>query len=607
MADNGNDERLVIAKATPDEAWGERFQCVIQTHAIPADVVAVSQAPNAETQKRSLHYHLAFLEFSESGVPYALKHPTPDSMPRHPIGQLEALTDHLKLQKTNYVIVFAHGWRHDASIGDGNVADLRVYAAHAARFFADRCEEAKTSGNEAEKYTCETEVTGVYIGWRGARVDEKKLTRWFSWLGAQWGSLAAIPTLFDRKPVSEQVGPSVVTALQEVDRALKSDLNNKMIVFGHSLGGNLFATALKDAFVKAVHRHDPGTNLVSPIGNLVVLINPASEAANWTAIQRAVWERIAYRPSDKSKGSTVLDGHRFFLREQRPVMISVTAARSWPPGGIRAEDCQALNKNESSRALLKKSEQMADQGVEYDWATYDLFPAFKSDFRPVAGTIFRMSAQFAGSGTPDNPCSTKKGPLILRRLAIPATWIASLLRNLPFMNTDQEQSHTIGNLDPPRPSVGDLTTSYLPGRPFGTTHQLQGYETTGKEKPIAYASIGIAKESYCSRATNWLWRARNYLKAQNGTFWDSNALETIDNQGFGGTAPAAEFTHGFSDAGMAAITRANDPFWNIRAFDNALAKHDGYMLSSFICAMNQLVMDNIAAAPSVPSSPMPVH
>jgi len=64
----------------------------------------------------------------------------------------------------------------------------------------------------------------------------------------------------------------------------------------------------------------------------------------------------------------------------------------------------------------------------------------------------------------------------------------------------------------------------------------------------------------------------------NGTFWDSECA--------GSDAPALGFKHGFKGAGIAPITRANAPFWNLRAFDTALARHDGYMLSSFICAMN---------------------
>ena len=46
-------------------------------------------------------------------------------------------------------------------------------------------------------------------------------------------------------------------------------------------------------------------------------------------------------------------------------------------------------------------------------------------------------------------------------------------------------------------------------------------------------------------------------------------------------------------AGIAAITRAGDLFWNMRAFDTALARHERSMLTSFICAMDQLVMDDI--------------
>ena len=49
---------------------------------------------------------------------------------------------------------------------------------------------------------------------------------------------------------------------------------------------------------------------------------------------------------------------------------------------------------------------------------------------------------------------------------------------------------------------------------------------------------------------------------------------------------------------MAPITRANDPFWNMRAFDNELSRHDGYRLTSFICAVSQLVLDDTTGAVS---------
>jgi hypothetical protein len=75
--------------------------------------------------------------------------------------------------------------------------------------------------------------------------------------------------------------------------------------------------------------------------------------------------------------------------------------------------------------------------------------------------------------------------------------------------------------------------------------------------------------------------------SSHGTFWDSDDLTSA--------RPAARFLHSFANSGTAAVTRANDPFWNMRAFDTALSRHDGYLLSSFICAMNQIVMDDITA------------
>ena len=55
---------------------------------------------------------------------------------------------------------------------------------------------------------------------------------------------------------------------------------------------------------------------------------------------------------------------------------------------------------------------------------------------------------------------------------------------------------------------------------------------------------------------------------------------------------------------MAPITRANDPFWNVRAFDNELSRHDGYRLTSFICAVSQLVLDDTTGAVSPMTSKM---
>jgi len=372
--------------------------------------------------RKPLEYYLGFLEFKENGEPYSLvedgphgDRPIPEPVLEQLIpaknttpimDQIDALKQFLSTG-SNYVIVFAHGWRHDASIGDENVADLRLYAAHVARFLADRC--------ESENIYCNTRVTAIYIGWRGARINESAMRRYFGSVGTWVGSFAAGATLFDRKPVSEQVAPGVISALRTLESVLSSRDEdgklkpnwpiNRMIVFGHSLGGNIFATGLKDDLIKAVRYHKAGDHLPPVLGDLVVLINPAAEASKWTDVQREVWDRIAYHADQNIPITAVGLDHNFFPVDQRPVMVSVTAALSFPAGGLRESDCRWINlkvtdrftkDREAIKRDLEKNAGMFQRGVEYDWATHDLFPAFKFDFRPLAQSFDRLSAKVQG-------------------------------------------------------------------------------------------------------------------------------------------------------------------------------------------------------------------
>jgi len=373
LAEVQNNEMRAIAK---DPSWERKFQCAIQTHVVPS-----------EKDGTPLKYHLAFLEFKEDGSPQPLTGRPADS---RALSQYALLQEHLRSpeRKSNFVVVFAHGWRHDARVGNGNVADFRHYAAHVARFLSDRCRD--------EQRFCGTEVTAIYVGWRGARVDEDKIRHR---LGETVGGLLATAsmwiTLFDRKPISEAVGPAALTALRGLDRILDNKKGvstppsttavatpsaaasatppttpsvtpppmppvtpgtstpsasatpvasneQRMIVIGHSLGGNLLMTAIKDQMIKNVMRHEPGKAFESPVGDLVVLINPASEAANWTGIQHAVWHRIAFRATEARSDNTIFDGHKFFNSQQPPVVMSITAARTWLPSGIWEQDCDWL-------------------------------------------------------------------------------------------------------------------------------------------------------------------------------------------------------------------------------------------------------------------------
>ncbi len=618
--DPSDDETDAVAH---DVKWATLLRCSLQRHVIPA----------RQPDDVPIDYTMGFLEFQEDGEPYALvadaggrdetidsamlQHAMEAEMHAHHnmtmaqvhpvITQLDALRQRLA-SGSNYVLVFVHGWRHDASIGDQDVADARLYAAHAARFLAQRC--------SAEGRYCDTKVTAIYLGWRGARVDEAGLKRTFGHtIGSGFANLSAALTLFDRKPVAETIAPSAISALRTIEGTLAAGgAGNKMIVFGHSLGGDMLATGLKDDLLRSIDRHAAGTALPSVLGDLVVMINPAAEARKWTDLQRAVWTRAA-SPLQGAPGM-MASGAPMFPPTQRPVVVSVTSALAFPPGGLRPGDCawigltvddQFKRARELIRIGLAHTDAMFSSGVDYDWATHDLFPTFKFDFRPASAYLDRVAARLERRQPRGESCQTFAAPSLVARLAtLPIRGAALLASTFPFQTSTVEDSHTIGNLDPPRPPAGVLADALPSAAPFGTTHELLGLQAFGEEHHNPYATLADAPID-CAPTNLWLTRARAARADQDGLFWDSEDLapasadprrDTGQGQGrrqsnAGLGKPSARFLQGLPLAGSAPITGANDPLWNVRAFDNALSRHDGYRLSSFICAMNALVMDEI--------------
>ena len=600
-----------------DRTWATLLRCSLQRHVIPA------RRPGG----KPIDYTLGFVEFQQDGEPYALvandgsrdeaidtgmlQHAMESEMHAHHmtmeqvhpvISQLDVLKQHLSTG-SNYVLVFVEGWRHDASIGDQDVADTRLYAANAARFLAQRC--------ATETRFCDMKVTAVYIGWRGARVDEKGLIRDFGrTIGGTLGTVSAAPTLFDRKPVAEAIAPSAVSALRTIEGVLaaggpQNKMQNKMIVFGHSLGGDMLATGLKNDLLKAVDRHRPGEVMPPVLGDLIVLINPAAEAEKWTDIQREVWNRVAYHETADTPAAEVARGNDFFPATQRPVVVSVTSALAFPPGGLRPGDCawigldvddQFKRARELIRIGLAHTDAMFTSGVDYDWATHDLFPTFKFDFRPASAYLDRVAARLEHRQPRGESCQTYPPAGLFTRLKVlPIRGLSLLAATFPFQTTNVWESHTIGNLDPPRPPAGVLADALPSAAPFGTTHELLGLSQFGAEKHHPYATLADA-DIDCPATNRWLTRARERRGDQHGLFWDSEDLAPATSDQPGQGKPAARFLQGLPLSGTAPITRADDPFWNIRAFDNALSRHDGYRLTSFMCAMNALVMDDITSA-----------
>jgi len=596
------------------------LECMLQYHVVPS-------LPNDTWYKSDrpigpISYYLSFLEFQESGR-LAEKGIDGSVLAR---SQLVVLEDHLARQNNNYVLVFIHGWRHDARIGDDNVANARVYAAHAASALDYRC---KTTGKD-----CDYTVTAVYVGWRGARVDERAIEafadRNLGFLGRKVsglfktavGDVPAALTLFDRKPISERIAPSVVASLRHVDRLLKqrnadASKADRMIVIGHSLGGNILATGLNSAMIEQIRLHKPGEILQSPLGNLVIMLNPAAEAWKWTSLQREMRLHVRFPENIADKNQGTKDEKEFFPANQPPAFISITSAFSWPAAALTQLE---LNKLQGRDPEIEEMKSLA----QYDAATHDAFPFFKGNFQPLSETLDRLANWFPiskpGQGTifPDKRFCGKWKPLAGACQTVVVGTLrsaAAVVRNVPFTNSASEDTLTIGHLNPVRPPYSTYTSgAWQSPLPYGATGELIVNNNIGH--PTLYTNAGSAYLSECAMVDHWLWKARHNPDMATYTGWDSgyshvnratyNVTPDRSVPNVTPTRPRSNAVDGHLEiqfrqyllkSGTRSIITLSDPMWNIRAYDTTLAFHGGYVSYPLICALNQLVMDDIASEP----------
>jgi hypothetical protein len=236
------------------------------------------------------------------------------------------------------VVVYAHGWRHNASSKDADVQSFQATLRHLARqLHSHELEERRAELFHDPKMT----VFGIYIGWRGKAWPE--LGRYVPVLGPALIDWPVYLTTFGRKASSEVVGHGDVRMfllrLDDMHREINDEARQLgshvrpigLVVVGHSYGGQMVFDALGERIEAAMataitgdvgrtssglsERIYPASPLVPRqrclrqvrgVGDLVVLINPAIEAS-------------AYRRIDGLVRSTR------FRPDQLPVLITVSA------------------------------------------------------------------------------------------------------------------------------------------------------------------------------------------------------------------------------------------------------------------------------------------
>jgi len=131
------------------------------------------------------------------------------------------LNDINKTESHLNIIVFIHGWHHNASPNDSNVIDFEKFVS------------------QLSKYSTKKTV-GLYVGWRGDSVKSifdpilpQAFSDWF--------------TIWGRKDTSELVGhKSIKIIINSIKDNIKTKDNTAAII-GHSLGGSVLLHAIKDS------------------------------------------------------------------------------------------------------------------------------------------------------------------------------------------------------------------------------------------------------------------------------------------------------------------------------------------------------------------------
>lgn len=191
----------------------------------------------------SSNYRLRVIEFDEQGKPW--------SNGQGP----SALAAIKQAHNRPLVILFIHGWHHNADPSDAN---LRSFDGLLARLA-----EHKFAGRQ--------DIIGIYIGWRGESVR-----RDLDWTGI--GLALRQTSFYSRKNETDRVaGDSLIKTLYEISLAARQ-AGGHSIFIGHSFGGRILERTITKALTNCYDRHERDCTVPRP--DLALLMNPAAELSS---------------------------------------------------------------------------------------------------------------------------------------------------------------------------------------------------------------------------------------------------------------------------------------------------------------------------------------
>jgi hypothetical protein len=219
----------------------------------------------------------------------------------------------LATSSSTYVVVFTHGWHHNAAPHDPNLEQFKTWLGNLSGEFSQpqrRAARQELTGSPNFK------LIGIYVGWRGRALP----------------GLLDYGTMWWRKTAAERVGDGdfseFLERLQRIylranayQRFLDACTHNRNVPFtglftvGHSFGGQALLKAVgrpieSDLAMRAPHLTHAVQSVVRPsnptleqipidsFGDLNILVNPAVEAYQFARID-GLYRQLAY-PVDQT-------------------------------------------------------------------------------------------------------------------------------------------------------------------------------------------------------------------------------------------------------------------------------------------------------------------
>jgi len=163
------------------------------------------------------------------------------------------------------VLLYVHGWNHNAAEGNENLACFKELATGAALM------QSTFVGAQGRPRA----VFAVYVGWPGVVYDNRALNKALSFFGRQ----ATADRIGERGDLLSLFG--AIARLRDAHQ--KNGAGAKFVIVAHSLGARLTYKALRPVMQSSLDRADTRSG---QLADVAVLVNPALSADEHQSLAR---------------------------------------------------------------------------------------------------------------------------------------------------------------------------------------------------------------------------------------------------------------------------------------------------------------------------------